>query len=250
MAETLNTYQEEAPESQEHVQEMLNKERTETDERPDWLPEKFKSAEDMAKAYSELEGKLGKPQQEETTEEVEVSGDESAEDVAQLLDDRGLDFDAFQQEYQELGGLTEEAYAALAEAGFSEAMVDSWIEGQNAITAQVTAEMHEYAGGGEEYAQMVQWAADNLPESEVEAYNATMESGSTDLIKLAVQGLHARYRSEAEPNLMQGGTGTVSSGGKFDSTAELTAAMSDPRYAKDPAYRQAVADKLAKSSLF
>jgi anion-transporting ArsA/GET3 family ATPase len=250
MAETLNTYQEEAPESQEHVQEMLNKERTETDERPDWLPEKFKSAEDMAKAYSELEGKLGKPQQEETTEEVEVSGDESAEDVAQLLDDRGLDFDAFQQEYQELGGLTEEAYAALAEAGFSEAMVDSWIEGQNAITAQVTAEMHEYAGGGEEYAQMVQWAADNLPESEVEAYNATMESGSTDLIKFAVQGLHARYRSEAEPNLMQGGTGTVSSGGKFDSTAELTAAMSDPRYAKDPAYRQAVADKLAKSSLF
>ena len=138
----------------------------------------------------------------------------------------------------------------MAEAGFSEAMVDSWIEGQNAITAQVTAEVHEYAGGGEAYAQMVQWAADSLPESEVEAYNATMESGNTDLIKFAVQGLHARYRSEAEPTLMQGGTGTVSSGGKFESTAELTAAMSDPRYAKDPAYRQSVADKLAKSSLF
>jgi hypothetical protein len=49
---------------------------------------------------------------------------------------------------------------------------------------------------------------------------------------------------------MQGGTGAVSTGGKFESTAELTAAMSDPRYAKDPAYRQTVADKLAKSSLF
>ena len=30
-----------------------------TTERPAWLPEKFKSAEDLAKAYSELETKLG-----------------------------------------------------------------------------------------------------------------------------------------------------------------------------------------------
>lgn len=251
MADALNTYQEEAPESQEHVQAMLDKERTVTEERPDWLPEKFKSVEDMAKAYSALESKLGQPQQEEeTTEEVEVSGEESASDVAQLLDDKGLDFDVFQQEYAENGGLSEDAYEALQEAGFPRSMVDSWVAGQDALAAQMTEQMYEVAGGGEQYAQMVQWAADSLPESEVAAYNATMESGDPNMIRLAVQGLNARYRSEAEPTLMQGGTGTVSSGGRFESTAELTAAMSDPRYAKDPAYRQSIADKLAKSSLF
>jgi len=252
MAEALNTYQEETPESQEHIQAMLDKERTETEERPDWLPEKFKSAEDMAKAYSALESKLGQPkqQEEETTEEVEVTGNESASDVAQLLDDKGLDFDVFQQEYAENGGLSEDAYQALQEAGFPRSMVDSWVAGQDALAAQMTAQMYEVAGGGEQYAQMVQWAADNLPDNEVNAYNATMESGDPNMIRLAVQGLNARYRSEAEPTLMQGGTGAVSSGGKFESTAELTAAMSDPRYAKDPAYRQAVADKLQKSSLF
>jgi len=252
MAEALNTYQEETPESQEHIQAMLDKERTETEERPDWLPEKFKSAEDMAKAYSALESKLGQPkqQEEETTEEVEVTGNESASDVAQLLDDKGLDFDVFQQEYAENGGLSEDAYQALQEAGFPRSMVDSWVAGQDALAAQMTAQMYEVAGGGEQYAQMVQWAADNLPDNEVNAYNATMESGDPNMIRLAVQGLNARYRSEAEPTLMQGGTGAVSSGGKFESTAELTAAMSDPRYAKDPAYRQSVADKLAKSSLF
>ena len=251
MADALNTYQEEAPESQEHVQAMLNKERTETEERPDWLPEKFKSVEDMAKAYSALESKLGQPQQqEETTEEVEVSGEESASDVAQLLDDKGLDFDVFQQEYAENGGLSEEAYDALQEAGFPRSMVDSWVAGQDALAAQMTEQMYDVAGGGEQYAQMVQWAADNLPDNEVNAYNVTMESGDPNMIRLAVQGLKARYRSEAEPTLMQGGTGAVSSGGKFESTAELTAAMSDPRYAKDPAYRQSIADKLAKSSLF
>jgi hypothetical protein len=251
MADALNTYQEEAPESQEHVQAMLNKERTETEERPDWLPEKFKSVEDMAKAYSALESKLGQPQQEEeTTEEVEVSGQESASDVAQLLDDKGLDFDVFQQEYAENGGLSEDAYQALQEAGFPRSMVDSWVAGQDALAAQMTSEMYDVAGGGEQYAQMVQWAADNLPDNEVNAYNATMESGDPNMIRLAVQGLNARYRSEAEPTLMQGGTGAVSSGGRFESTAELTAAMGDPRYAKDPAYRQSIADKLAKSSLF
>jgi len=251
MADALNTYQEETPESQEHVQAMLDKERTETEERPDWLPEKFKSVEDMAKAYSALESKLGQPQQEEeTTEEVEVSGEESASDVAQLLDDKGLDFDVFQQEYAENGGLSEEAYDALQEAGFPRSMVDSWVAGQDALAAQMTSEMYDVAGGGEQYAQMVQWAADSLPESEVAAYNATMESGDPNMIRLAVQGLNARYRSEAEPTLMQGGTGAVSSGGRFESTAELTAAMGDPRYAKDPAYRQSIADKLAKSSLF
>lgn len=251
MADALNTYQEEAPESQEHVQAMLDKERTETEERPDWLPEKFKSVEDMAKAYSALESKLGQPQQEEeTTEEVEVSGEESASDVAQLLDDKGLDFDVFQQEYAENGGLSEDAYEALQEAGFPRSMVDSWVAGQDALAAQMTEQMYEVAGGGEQYAQMVQWAADSLPESEVAAYNATMESGDPNMIRLAVQGLNARYRSEAEPTLMQGGTGAVSSGGRFESTAELTAAMGDPRYAKDPAYRQSIADKLAKSSLF
>jgi hypothetical protein len=250
MADTLNTYQEEAPESQEHVQEMLNKELQSTEERPDWLPEKFKSAEDMAKAYSELESKLGQPQQQQETEEVAVTGEESSSEVAELLDSKGLNFDVFQQEYAETGQLSPDAYQALEEAGFPESMVDSWIAGQNALASQMTTEMYDIAGGGEEYAQMVQWASDNLPENEVSAYNVTMESGDPNLIRLAVQGLNARYRSEAEPNLLQGGTGAVSTGGRFDSTAELTAAMSDPRYAKDPAYRQAVADKLAKSSLF
>jgi len=77
-----------------------------------------------------------------------------------------------------------------------------------------------------------------------------MTSQDPNMIRLAIQGLNARYRSEAEPSLLQGGTGTVSSGGRFESNAELTAAMSDPRYSKDPAYRQQVADKLARSSLF
>ena len=252
MAEAINTYQEPEAESQEHVKEMLEKvEGSQQDpERPEWLPQKFKSPEDMAKAYSQLESKLGQGQQEQDQEEVETTGEETASDVAELLDDKGLDFDVFQQEYDENGELSDDAYAALDEAGFPRSVVDTWIQGQDALASQMTGEMYDIVGGQEDYNNMVSWAADTLPESEIDAFNATMTSQNPDMIRLAIQGLNARYRSEAEPSLLQGGSGTVSSGGRFESNAELTAAMSDPRYSKDPAYRQQVADKLARSSLF
>lgn len=255
MADTINTYEEPTPESQEHVKEMLDKERTEeVSERPDWLPEKFKSAEDMAKAYSALESKLGQgseteASQEEETEALEEAVTQNASEVSELLDSKGLDFDVFQQEYLETGGLSEEAYQALEESGLSRSMVDTWIDGQDALAGQLTSEIHNIAGGQDTYTDMMEWASNNLPESEIDAYNATMDRMNPDEIRLAVQGLNARYRSEAEPNLIQGSTGAVS-GGKFDSNAELTEAMRDPRYAKDPAYRQEVANKLARSSLF
>lgn len=249
MAEALNTYQEPAPESQEHINEMLEKVAgTERDpERPEWLPEKFKSPEDMAKAYSALESKLGQPQREEEVQEL-VSAD--ASEISEVLGANGIDFDVLQQEYQELGGLSEDAYAALEEAGFPEAVVDQWIAGQQAISQQVQTEMFSLVGGQAQYQELVGWAADALPEAEIDAFNATMATQDPNMIRLAIQGLNARYRSEAAPSLLQGGTGPVSTGGKFESTAELTAAMSDPRYEKDPAYRQQVSDKLARSSLF
>ncbi len=253
MAESVNTYQEPAPESQEHINEMLAKvEGTEQDpDRPEWLPEKFKSVEDMAKAYSALEGKLGQPQQEQQTEEVsEEVVNQSASEVSEVLGANGIDFDVLQQEYAELGGLSEDAYAALEEAGFPEAVVDQWIAGQQAISQQTQSEMFSLVGGQEQYQELVGWAADALPDNEIDAFNATMETQDPNMIRLAIQGLNARYRSEAAPNLIQGSTGAVSTGGRFNSNAELTAAMGDPRYAKDPAYRQQVADKLARSSLF
>ena len=256
--ETVNTYQEPAPESQEHVDAMVAKADQAVqggdDSRPEWLPDKFKSPEEMAKAYSALETKLGQgseteASQEEQTEALEEAVTQNASEVSELLDSRGLDFDVFQQEYLETGGLSDDAYQALEESGLPRSMVDTWIDGQNALAGQLTSDIYNMAGGEETYTGMMQWASNNLPESEIDAYNATLDRMNSDEIRLAVQGLNARYRSEAEPNLVQGTTGAVS-GGKFNSNAELTEAMRDPRYAKDPAYRQQIADKLSRSSLF
>lgn len=261
MAETLNTYQEPTPteEQQNHDAEMIAKAEASQnvgDDRPEWLPEKFKSAEDMAKAYSELEKKMSSGEKEEATPEEEIKQDEpdskaEATEVAEVLDKAGLQFDDFQAEYNEIGGLSEKSYKDLENAGFSRSLVDSWIQGQQALANDFSEQVYQSVGGEEAYTNMVAWASETLPASEIEAYNNAIDSGDINLTRLAVNGLNARYRAEVgnEPKLVQGETAGTS-GGSFQSAAELTAAMRDPRYTNDPAYRKAVADKLARSNVF
>lgn len=265
MADSLNTHNEELvnAEPAQHTADMLEKaeqieRNNQGDDRPDWLPDKFNSVEDLANAYSQLEKRMG--QGEETEEDAEIEDIDEGEveelpdggDVEQVLDNVGLDFDVFQQEYNENGELSADAYEALEEAGFPRSLVDSYIQGQEALNGSFTTEMQDMVGGEEAYAAMTEWASENLPSDEIDAFNATMETGDPALSRFAIQGMYARYRSEgggSEPQLVQGENVPVS-GGKFDSAAELTAAMRDPRYAKDPAYRAAVAQKLSRSSVF
>ena len=261
MAETLNTYQEPAPsdEQKAHEQAMLEKvaqSEQAGQERPDWLPEKFNSVEDMAKAYGELEKKLGSPSSEtETTEEVteETPDPEtaSASEVAEVLNKSGVDFDTLQAEFNENGGLNEDSYKKLEEAGFPKSLVDTWIAGQQALATDLYEQVFGSVGGEESYNQMLEWAGDNLPQSEIDAFNKAIDSGDINMINFAVNGLSARYRSEVgtEPRLIQGET-SGTSGGSFQSAAELTAAMRDPRYQSDPAYRRAIAEKLKRSNVF
>ena len=258
MAETLNTHEEEKTDAHaEHDKEMVEKaEQLESNSnRPEWLPEKFKSAEELVASYQELEKKLGQPKQEaeETiTEEERETIQEQETEVAKVMDKAGLDFATFQKEYDENGELSTGAYEALNKAGFPKTLVDTWIQGQQALQTDMNNQVYSSVGGKEAYDTMLDWAKDNLPETDIAAFNTSVESGEPNLVKFAVQGLNARYRSEVggqEPQLTQG-TVNGSSGGSFQSAAELTAAMRDSRYSNDPAYRKSVADKLSRSSVF
>ena len=251
MAETLNTYQPQPAESQAHVNEMVKKadnlSNTETQEgRPDWLPEKFNSAEDMAKAYSQLENKMANPDDGQAGEAPEELSE--ARDAVEGL---GLNFDDMTTEFSEQGGLTEDTYQKLADAGIPSNVVDAFIDGQMAVANNVRNDAFGLVGGEENYTGMVEWAAQNLSEQAVGAYNNAIDGSDPNAAKLAIQGLHTQYRMETgtEPSLISGQAASTSSGA-FNSVAELTAAMGDPRYGRDPAYRQTVQDRLARSSVF
>ena len=69
-------------------------------------------------------------------------------------------------------------------------------------------------------------------------------------INLAVAGLKAQYdNANGVEGRMVTGKAPTNSGDIYRSQAELVSAMNDPRYDRDPAYRQDVIEKLDRSNL-
>ena len=212
-------------------------------ERPEWLPEKFKTAEDLSKAYTELEKqfsqKQNEPVEQEATEEAEVKSD-------------SFSVDKYANEYAEKGELSNNSYNELAKQGLSKDLVDGYIAGQKSIADTQTSQIQEVAGGQQQYGELINWASQNLSEAEQQSFNDLTETGSIDQIKLAVQGLMTRAgmtNSPVQQEMLQGDVNNVSVD-QFNSVQQVTDAMNDPRYEKDPVFRKEVERKLANSSVF
>lgn len=223
------------------------------------LPEKFKSVEELAKSYSELEKKLGEqaPKQEEVdpVNKAELKSetpkqDNSLEIAEEAVENAGLDFNTLADEYAQNGQLGDESYKALEKSGIPKEYVDQFIAGQKAIGEQQTNSVKSMVGGEEAYNEMAQWASKNMSDGEKKAYNEAVNSSNMDTVKLAVDSLKAKYQTAngTEPNLVQGKATPVAEQG-YDSWAQVTEAMADPRYAKDPAYQAAVKAKIANSEI-
>ena len=165
-------------------------EETPVAERPEWLPEKFNSPEDMARA--------------------------------ELVDKYGASRD----------------------------LVDSYINGQKALSDAMVNNIYSSVGGEDNYKAMTEWATANLPESEITAFDNIMDSQNQDAVNMAIQGLYARYANSdgPKPSLLQG-KATNTAANSFRSLSELRQAMSDPRYKQDPAYRKDVEQRLAVSNI-
>ena len=217
----------------------------ETQERPEWLPEKFKSAEDMATAYAELEKRMGAGAKEDTEEQQEGNDDqpEEAPNYNQAV------VDASQEFFANDGQLSEETYKKLEEVGLPKDLVDSYAAGQQALMQSEEAQIQGVANG--QYDEMAEWANDNLPQEEIDAFDEAVVNGTVQQAKLAVQGLYARYQNSvgSTPKLTQGnvvGSATM----PFKSMQELARAQSDPRYRSgDKAYHEEVDRRLAVSNI-
>lgn len=211
-----------------------------TDEtRPEWLPEKFASAEDLAKAYSELEKKQSTPQEEVVQNTEEQFQSETSE------------MTKFYTEYSQNGELSEKSYKELSKMGLDKNLVDGYIAGQQAIANSEVKMIHDTVGGEENYSKVIEYAKNNLTEAEQNAFNETLDTGSIEQVKFAVQAIanRAGVSGEQPMQMINGDTNDVSTE-VFESVAQVTEAMNDPRYANDPAYRKQVELKLAKSSVF
>lgn len=208
--------------------------------RPAWLPEKFSNPEDLAKAYSELESRFTQTaQSSDALDQAVKTGTLTLDDIAPMS-----------KEFAETGQISDKSYKVLEQRGIPRELVDAYVEGQRAVAEAQVNSVYSAVGGQESYEQMTTWAADNLPKEEIEAFDHIIETGSQAAVQMAVRGLYARYSSsQGSPRLLQG-TGAQSGSAAFRSIAEVTAAMRDPRYKNDPAYRKDVEDRLRVSDVF
>lgn len=225
--------------------------------KPEGLPEKFNSVEDLAKSYAELEKKLGGQSKEEvdpvskaTVKSDAPKSDNKLEIAEQAVSDAGLDMASLQKEYSEKGELDSKSYEALEKVGISKQYVDNYIAGQEAIANQQANEIKQTVGGDDVYQDMVDWASKNMTDGEKQAYNKAVNSGDMDTVKLAVNALKGQFEraNGIEPTLITGKAQPTAEQG-FESWAQVTEAMSNPRYAKDIAYQNEVKNKLANSNL-
>ena len=230
---------------------------------------KFKSIEDLANSYKELEGKLGSIEQTQETEEVETSEeteqqefdaqDYYGEGLASVLEEVGIDPQEISQRFVDNDSISDDDYSRLEDAGFSKQVVDTYLDGlrgvgaadADEIPADIIKGIKNSVGGDETYGQMQSWAEQNLSNEEGVAFNNLMDTGDAATIQLAVEGLYSRYSKSmgVEPNLY---TGRPAASGPtpYRSTAEVVAAMSDKRYGKDVTYTEDVQRRLGGSDVF
>ena len=249
------------PMSQEDLETLA---KNETDENGLILG-KFKTVEDLANSYKELEGKLGATEttEEETEEVTEENESETnyhdiyGDGLAEVLDEVGIDPEDITNRFLETGNINDDDYTKLQEGGFSKQVIDTYLDGIRSqgnvaeIAKGEISDIQQIAGGEQGYEQMRSWANENLSKDEIVAFDNLTATGSAPAIKLAVQGLYSQYSNAMgiEPDLV---SGRPSSNGlaPYRSAAEVTAAMSDPRYGRDMTYTGTVQEKLRESDVF
>ena len=142
----------------------------------------------------------------------------------------------------------------------SQDLVNAYLELQQGQPAQQQASVDmtdadinsikNSVGGEAEYSKLIGWAGENLDQNSVNAFDSIVETGNTDAIKLAISGLKAQYENtNGYEGRMLTGKAAQTSSDVFRSQAEVVAAMSDPRYDNDPAYRQDLIAKLDRSNI-
>ena len=221
---------------------------------------KFKSQDDLLKAYQELQKKLSKGEAVDEEEEAPEGQPEASEEVPEEepQSDRETALAKAAEVYSQSGELNEETIEELSKMDSKE-LIKAYVDfySKNAQNYQQQAQLQEsqqqeimsLAGGQQGYTEMVQWASQNLDPQEVDAFNSVTNSGNLPAIRFAVEALSNRYKAAEgyEAPLVSGRRSSDPSSRPYRSHAELARDIADVRYKTDPAFRQDVEARLARS---
>ena len=242
-----------APEFTEDEQNSLEVAEKLGQEENELLAGKYRNAEELEQAYIELQKKLGSDNEEA---EVDTEKDEPDEDASPGV---SLITEASNEYFSNEGKLSEETMQKFTEMSSTD-LVNAYMEiqannpnpvqGESAdLTDAEMNQVYNSAGGEAAYDKLTNWAAENLAENKLDAFNSIINNGDATAIQIAVAGLRSEYDNAEgyEGRMLTGKAARTTD--SFRSQAEVVAAMSDPRYERDEAYRQDVYDKLERSNV-
>ena len=220
------------------------------------LAGKYENAEQLEEAYLELQKKLGSNDDDDkaedtTLDEAEVEYDESVVAGIETIQSASDEY------YSNEGQLSEETMEKFGEMS-SKDLVEAYMAIQKNsdpsdsypdLSDSDMDTVYNSVGGEKEYNNLTSWAAENMEDRALDAFNSVIDQGNPVAIQLAVAGLKEEYDNKEgyEGRMLTGKAAKESDA--FRSQAEVVKAMSDPRYDRDPAYRQDLYDKLERSNV-
>ena len=253
MAEVLSMREEPKVELTPDEQESLAIGEEMAAQQENLLAGKYKNAQELEKAYKELESKIG-TQNAPTQELVESKEPEVKEEKTEvetaflesLWDESQQEGEFKQETLDKLKGLDP---TKLAQEYLNYRAGNQPPEPRS-LSKEDVKELHNVTGGQKSYNDMIKWAVSNIDKSERDMFDAVIDSGDKQAAYFAVQAMNYRYNDAqgVDAPLLTGKAATPKAPG-FKSQAALVAAMNDPKYDNDPAYRQEVMEKLARSDI-
>ena len=217
------------------------------------LAGKYKDPAELETAYKELEKKLGE-KSDGDSEEVE-SENETEEEAPNDVEENFLDQLWDEGTNDKLSKETFEKLSKMNPVEVAKMAMQQRAKAQQAPQAREFTEndvqqIHGLVGGTDNYNNMISWASENVPEQEVDLFDAVMDQGDRLAAYFAVQTMALKYQDQVgREGQMVRGKAPKASGDVFNSQPELIQAMEDPRYNDDPAYRDAIMQKLERSNI-
>tara|TARA_R100001443_G_scaffold106568_1_gene116002 strand:+ start:141 stop:932 length:792 start_codon:yes stop_codon:yes gene_type:complete len=216
------------------------------------LAGKYKDAQELEKAYRELEGKLGEksegnlPKQDSKNDKEEEVPKQSDNLLDQLWEE-GTNNKLSKETFEKLQKMDPIEVAKMAMQQRSQ---NTNAPQGREFTDNDVQQIHGLVGGQENYNNMMSWANQNVPEQEINMYDAVMDSGNPMAAYFAVQALALKYSDQVgRDGQMVRGKAPKQTADVFKSQAEMVKAMEDSRYDDDPAYREAIMQKIERSNI-
>ena len=177
-------------------------------DQPELIGGKFKSQDDLLKAYEELQKKLGsEAPAEEPSEEVEPTEERVEEEAveeqpeATEITETVNYMHQLNKEFGDSGELSEEAIDKLSSMDTKD-LIKAYMQynsqaQQATIASSELQAIRDSVGGDAQYTEMVTWAANNLSESEIADFNAVTNTNNPAAIRFAVASLNNRWKEGA-----------------------------------------------------